>query len=91
MRRRDRRRDGRGATRTERCLLHMYWALSGYGLRASRAFCWLTVMATATVLALMLWGLPNSDPKPQVTGTQPRPATKWPSSSIPRTRSCTVP
>ncbi|MFF5019549.1 pentapeptide repeat-containing protein [Streptomyces sp. NPDC001165] len=70
MRRRDRRRDGRGTARTERWLLHMYWALSGYGLRASRAFCWLTVMAAATVLALMLWGLPNSDPKPQVTGTQ---------------------
>ncbi|MFF2132437.1 pentapeptide repeat-containing protein [Streptomyces olivochromogenes] len=70
MRRRDRRRDGRGTPRTERWLLHMYWALSGYGLRASRAFCWLTVTAAATVLALMLWGLPNSDPKPQVTGTQ---------------------
>lgn len=70
MRRRDRRRDGRGTTRTERWLLHMYWALSGYGLRASRAFCWLTVMTAATVLTLMLWGLPNGDPKPLVTGTQ---------------------
>ncbi|MGW2899136.1 pentapeptide repeat-containing protein [Streptomyces sp. NPDC001212] len=54
---------------TERSLLTAYWALSGYGLRASRALGWLMVAMTATVLAMMLWGLPQNDPKPKSTGT----------------------
>jgi hypothetical protein len=53
----------------ERSLLTAYWALSGYGLRPSRALGWLMVAMTATVLAMMLWGLPQSDPKPKSTGT----------------------
>ncbi|MEV8061394.1 hypothetical protein AB0P37_34335 [Streptomyces antimycoticus] len=55
--------------RSERSLLAVYWALSGYGLRASRAFGWLLLAMTATVLAMMLWGLPQKDPKSQSTGT----------------------
>lgn len=54
---------------TERSLLTAYWALSGYGLRASRALGWLMVAMTATVLAMMLWGLPQNDPRPKSTGT----------------------
>ncbi|WSY72033.1 pentapeptide repeat-containing protein [Streptomyces sp. NBC_00885] len=53
----------------ERSLLTAYWALSGYGLRASRALGWLLAAMTATVLAMMLWGLPQGDPKPTSTGT----------------------
>ncbi|MEU9106372.1 pentapeptide repeat-containing protein [Streptomyces xanthophaeus] len=53
----------------ERSLLTAYWALSGYGLRASRAFGWLLAAMTATVLAMMLWGLPQEGPKPTSTGT----------------------
>ncbi|MFB6778314.1 pentapeptide repeat-containing protein [Streptomyces sp. NPDC056352] len=53
----------------ERTLLTAYWALSGYGLRASRALGWLMVAMTATVMAMMLWGLPQNDPKPTSTGT----------------------
>ncbi|WP_313904683.1 hypothetical protein [Streptomyces sp. SLBN-118] len=52
----------------ERSLLTAYWALSGYGLRASRALGWLLAAMTATVLAMMLWGLPQDDPKPTSTG-----------------------
>ncbi|MFF3488764.1 pentapeptide repeat-containing protein [Streptomyces sp. NPDC002701] len=52
----------------ERGLLTAYWALSGYGLRASRALAWLLLAMTATVLAMMLWGLPADDPKPESTG-----------------------
>lgn len=52
----------------ERSLLTLYWVLSGYGLRASRALGWLLVAMTATVLAMMLWGLPQSDAKPTSTG-----------------------
>ncbi|MFI6007161.1 pentapeptide repeat-containing protein [Streptomyces sp. NPDC051366] len=55
--------------RAEQGLLTGYWALSGYGLRASRALAWLLLAMTATVLAMMLWGLPSDDPKPESTGT----------------------
>lgn len=53
---------------SERTLLTAYWALSGYGLRASRAFTWLMAAMATTVLALMLWGLPQHHPKPTSTG-----------------------
>ncbi|MET7300439.1 pentapeptide repeat-containing protein [Embleya sp. NPDC005575] len=65
-----RRHDRHDTTRAERGLLTAYWALSGYGLRASRALTWLGLAMTTTILAMMLWGLPNTDPKPQITGKQ---------------------
>ncbi|MFI9319929.1 pentapeptide repeat-containing protein [Kitasatospora aureofaciens] len=63
-----RRHDATGP-RTERGLLWAYWLLSGYGLRASRALLWLALTMFATVLALMLWGLPTKVPLPSATGT----------------------
>ncbi|MEU5811455.1 pentapeptide repeat-containing protein [Streptomyces sp. NPDC047718] len=57
--------------RAERGLLTAYWALSGYGLRASRALIWLGFAMTVTILALMMWGLPTHDPKSRTTGTLP--------------------
>jgi hypothetical protein len=57
----------------ERALLTAYWAISGYGLRATRALAWLLAAMTVTMLALMLWGLPTDDPKPQTTGRQTGP------------------
>ncbi|MFI1386343.1 hypothetical protein [Embleya sp. NPDC020886] len=68
MRRLDRRP---GRSHAERRLLTAYWALSGYGLRASRALVWLGIAMTTTVILMMLWGLPTSDPKSKVTGTLP--------------------
>ncbi|MFJ1964036.1 pentapeptide repeat-containing protein [Streptomyces massasporeus] len=65
MRRHDRRRPP-----AERGLLTAYWALSGYGLRALRVLAWLGVAMAATVVALLLWGLPTDDPKPETTGRQ---------------------
>ncbi|MFE2226500.1 pentapeptide repeat-containing protein [Streptomyces kronopolitis] len=53
----------------ERSLLTGYWALSGYGLRSSRAFVWLMAAMAVTVLAMVLWGLPQRDPKATSTGT----------------------
>ncbi|MFF8729452.1 pentapeptide repeat-containing protein [Streptomyces sp. NPDC015171] len=50
------------APRGERMILGLYWAVSGYGLRAFRALAWLGLAMTATVLAMMLWGLPRNDP-----------------------------
>ncbi|MEU9191059.1 pentapeptide repeat-containing protein [Streptomyces sp. NPDC048484] len=66
-----RRHDHEGTTRTERWLLHGYWALSGYGLRASRAMYWLAATMLATVLLLMGFGIAQDTPKQQLTGTIP--------------------
>ncbi|MFD3495872.1 pentapeptide repeat-containing protein [Streptomyces sp. NPDC058690] len=55
--------------RAERWLLVLYWALSGYGLRASRAIGWLLFTMGLTVGSMMLWGLPKDDPKPVTAGT----------------------
>ncbi|MCX4587716.1 hypothetical protein [Streptomyces sp. NBC_01481] len=54
--------------RAERWLLAGYWALSGYGLRATRALVWLLLAMTGTLFAMMLWGLPVDDPKAEATG-----------------------
>ncbi|MFE9912927.1 pentapeptide repeat-containing protein [Streptomyces clavifer] len=66
-----RRHDRAGTTRTERGLLHGYWALSGYGLRASRALYWLAATVLATVLLLMGFGIAQDSPKQDATGTVP--------------------
>ncbi|MEU8909233.1 hypothetical protein [Streptomyces mirabilis] len=64
-----RRHDRTDTTKGERCLLWGYWLLSGYGLRASRAFTWLLATMSLTVLLLMGVGLPTHDPDPATTGT----------------------
>ncbi|MFD3456351.1 pentapeptide repeat-containing protein [Streptomyces sp. NPDC058691] len=63
------RRNDPGRPRSERCLLAVYWALSGYGLRASRAVGWLLGAMATTVLAMMLWGLAAQDVDPVSRGT----------------------
>ncbi|MEU4489447.1 pentapeptide repeat-containing protein [Streptomyces purpurascens] len=63
MRRRD-----REISRSERGLLHIYWALSGYGLRASRSIVWLLSAMAVTVLLMMGWGLPGASPKQEASG-----------------------
>ncbi|MEV1082709.1 pentapeptide repeat-containing protein [Streptomyces sp. NPDC050211] len=55
--------------RAERALLAAYWALSGYGLRATRAVVWLLLAMTGTLLAMMLWGLPADSWKPETVGS----------------------
>ncbi|MEV0090402.1 pentapeptide repeat-containing protein [Streptomyces sp. NPDC050738] len=67
-----RRNDPSGTVATERALLWWYWLLSGYGLRASRALCWLGVAMLATIVLLMGLGLPRDSPKQEATGTVPR-------------------
>ncbi|MDQ1041613.1 uncharacterized protein YjbI with pentapeptide repeats [Streptomyces sp. V3I8] len=66
-----RRHDREGTTLAERGLLHGYWLLSGYGLRASRALGWLAAAMLATVLLLMGFGLAQEDPRQQATGAVP--------------------
>ncbi|MEU9656494.1 pentapeptide repeat-containing protein [Streptomyces chartreusis] len=55
----------------ERALLHAYWLLSGYGLRASRALWALLCAMGVTVLLLMLFGLPTAPPTSRMTGQVP--------------------
>lgn len=43
--------------------------MSGYGLRATRALGWLLLAITGTMLAMMLWGLPQHDTSSLSTGT----------------------
>ncbi|MFD4833223.1 pentapeptide repeat-containing protein [Streptomyces uncialis] len=66
-----RRHDRTGASRAERGLLHGYWMLSGYGLRASRALGWLAGAMLVTLVLLMGFGLPQDSPKQEVTGLVP--------------------
>jgi hypothetical protein len=66
------RRHSRDATpRVERGLLHAYWLLSGYGLRASRAAGWLIAAMITTVLLLMGFGLPQNSPRQAASGNVP--------------------
>ncbi|MFE1925986.1 pentapeptide repeat-containing protein [Streptomyces asoensis] len=57
--------------RSERGLLTAYWALSGYGLRASRALAWLGAAMLLTILLLVAFGLAQDTPKQTATGTVP--------------------
>ncbi|MFD3922844.1 pentapeptide repeat-containing protein [Streptomyces sp. NPDC058595] len=56
---------------SERSLLTVYWALSGYGMRASRALVWLAAAMLGTIFLLMGLGIPQDTPKQEVTGTVP--------------------
>ncbi len=55
----------------ERGLLTAYWALSGYGLRASRALAWLGAGMLVTIVLLMAFGLAQDTPNQTATGTVP--------------------
>ncbi|MFJ9690440.1 pentapeptide repeat-containing protein, partial [Streptomyces bacillaris] len=57
--------------RAERWLLTAYWALSGYGLRASRALAWLGAAMLLTIGLLMGFGIAQDTPKQTATGTVP--------------------
>ncbi|RZE67360.1 hypothetical protein C0R01_07045 [Streptomyces albidoflavus] len=60
----------------ERLLLQVYWLVSGYGLRASRALAALGVAMALTVVLMMLWGLPNPKPQQTAVGTVPTPGSR---------------
>ncbi|PBC59771.1 hypothetical protein BKI49_32690 [Streptomyces sp. Tue6028] len=66
-----RRLDRVETTRAERWLLHAYWLLSGYGLRASRALAWLLLAVCVTVVLMLGLGLPDKSPSQTVTGDLP--------------------
>lgn|SRR5512135_12055 len=67
----NRERAGGGSSRpsrAERWLLHAYWAVSGYGLRASRAFLTLVatlLLATSVFTTVGIASSPQADPRPR--------------------------
>ncbi|XVV39291.1 hypothetical protein ACQPXT_40300 [Streptomyces sp. CA-100214] len=65
------RRHASDVPRSERGLLTAYWALSGYGLRASRALAWLGAAMLATLVLLMAFGVAKDTPNQTATGTVP--------------------
>uniref|UniRef100_UPI0031E05FE8 pentapeptide repeat-containing protein n=1 Tax=Streptomyces hawaiiensis TaxID=67305 RepID=UPI0031E05FE8 len=71
-----RRHSRNDTTRAERGLLHAYWLLSGYGLRASRAAGWLIASMVTTILLLMGLGLPQNSP--QAGSKRDRPGRRRP-------------
>ncbi|MBM7774250.1 uncharacterized protein YjbI with pentapeptide repeats [Actinokineospora baliensis] len=62
------RRHATTTTRPERWILTAYWALSGYGQRASRAFAALLLLIATVTILLVGWGIPTSEPQ-RITGT----------------------
>lgn len=71
------RRHDPGRPAAERALLGVYWALSGYGLRASRALGWLLLAVAATIVVMTLWGLPEDTPEPVGSGTVSGTRLSW--------------
>lgn len=65
------RRLSRKWSTSERWLLQLYWLLSGYGLRASRALGWLILAMLTTILLMMAFGLPQESPKQEAVGIVP--------------------
>ncbi|ANZ40617.1 hypothetical protein BBK82_36060 [Lentzea guizhouensis] len=69
------RRHARSTRRVERFLLTVYWLISGYGQRASRALAALVLLLTMLTALLTGLGLPAAAPLQQFTGSvQPAPA-----------------
>jgi uncharacterized protein YjbI with pentapeptide repeats len=50
-----------GGSRPERVVIWLYWLLSGYGLRASRALAALVITVIAFAVALYMFGLKSQD------------------------------
>lgn len=68
------RRGSRSTRLNERWLLVAYWALSGYGQRASRALAALVVLLGTLTILLTGFGLADTAPIQRMTGTiQPAP------------------
>lgn len=57
------------ARRTERWLLGLYWAVSGYGLRARRALAWLALLIVLSIGGLTSFGFPQTAKSQAAGGT----------------------
>jgi hypothetical protein len=64
--------------RTERWLLNLYWAISGYGLRARRALAWLTLVTILSITGMSWFGFPQTANDQNAAGTVATPAGRQP-------------
>ncbi|WP_148233007.1 pentapeptide repeat-containing protein [Thermomonospora curvata] len=65
----------RAAARSaDRLLLWLYWAVSGYGLRARRALVWVLVVAVLSIAGMTAFGFPQNAKAQKATGTIVTPA-----------------
>lgn len=64
--------------RTERWLLVLYWAISGYGLRARRALAWLALLTALSIGGLTWFGFPQTGTDQKASGTVATPAGRQP-------------
>lgn len=64
--------------RAERCLLGLYWAVSGYGLRARRALAWLALLIILSVGGLTWLGFPQTAMEQKASGSVVTPAGRQP-------------
>lgn len=73
------RRHARSTPRAERMILTCYWAISGYGQRASRALLATTLLVGVLTFLLTGWGLPANAPSapPGVAQEATLPADRW--------------
>ncbi|MFJ4939011.1 pentapeptide repeat-containing protein [Streptomyces pseudovenezuelae] len=60
------RRHDRSLPLGESILLTLYWAFSGYGLRALRALSWLLAAMATTIILMMGLGIPDQTPKQEI-------------------------
>ncbi|MGH3391448.1 MAG: hypothetical protein ACRDOO_21475, partial [Actinomadura sp.] len=68
----------------ERLLLWLYWAGSGYALRARRALGWLAAVIAVGVIALTLFGFSGAPEEPATApGTASTPQAREPGTSLP--------
>lgn len=64
------RRHNRTLPLGETILLNLYWAFSGYGLRALRALSWLLAAMATTIILMMGLGIPDQTPKQEIQRVQ---------------------
>ncbi|TWP52183.1 pentapeptide repeat-containing protein [Lentzea tibetensis] len=58
------RRHAPSTSRAEKVILGLYWAISGYGQRASRALAAVTLLVAVLTTSLIGWGVPENAPTP---------------------------
>ena len=66
------------ATRSDRWLLNLYWATSGYALRPRRALACLAILISATIIALTAVGFPANGATLTADGTLTTPTGNQP-------------
>ncbi|MGO4755135.1 hypothetical protein AB4212_42140, partial [Streptomyces sp. 2MCAF27] len=76
---------------SERGLIAAYWAISGYGLRASRAVCALVAVLGLSFALLLLYGIPEKETGSFTVGTISTDTAALDKADLKLPSSCTIP